>query len=288
MKSLFESDELKESTSFMVEYAGRLTILFPQLEWDLKKAGYSIEPPEFLSLVIYLSVLSLVLLTVIIGVPLLVLVGVDKLYITLVSALFLSSAVFLYLMLLPKTMIKKRARDIDKDLEYMLKDIRIQLSSGVPLFDTLVNASHGKYGQCSEIAQGIVEEVESGKSMVDVLDKVGLWSPSDHLRNVLWQIVNAVKSGSDINRVLEAISQDIRIEKENRIKSYAQELNMWGLVYMMFAIVAPSMGVTLLLILSSFMGMSLVTERLFWFILAGLILFQVFFITYVRSRRPDI
>ncbi len=59
MKSLFESDELKESTNFMVEYAGRLTILFPQLEWDLKKAGYSIEPPEFLSLVIYLSVLLL-------------------------------------------------------------------------------------------------------------------------------------------------------------------------------------------------------------------------------------
>jgi len=100
--------------------------------------------------------------------------------------------------------------------------------------------------------------------------------------------VNAVKSGSDIKRVLDAIAQDIRIEKENMIKSYAQELNLWGLVYMMVAIVAPSMGVTLLLILSSFIGGSFVNEKLFWMILVGLILFQTFFITYVRNRRPNI
>jgi len=288
MTSIFESEKLKESSSFLNDYTVKLTLLFPDLEWNLKKSGQELSAPQFLSAVIYASLFTLLILIVIIGVPLVALVGTEKLYITLISTLLLTSAVFLYLLFMPKAIIRKRSREIDKHLEYMLKDIRIQLSSGVPLFDTLVNVSRGKYGQCSEITEAIVEEVESGSSMVEVLDRVGLWSPSDHLRNVLWQIVNAVKSGSDIKRVLDAIAQDIRIEKENKIKAYGQELNLWGLIYMMLAIVAPSMGVTLVIILSSFIGTGFVTERLFWLILVGLIVFQSLFITYVKSRRPDI
>ena len=148
MASVFESEKIRESTRFINPYAGKLSILFPQLEWDLKKAGYDMDAPQFLSVVIYTSFLSLVLLVLSIGTPLLLLIGPQKLYITLASSLFLSSAVFLYLLFMPKAQITKRSRDIDKDLEYMLKDIRIQLSSGVPLFDTLVNVSHGRYGQC--------------------------------------------------------------------------------------------------------------------------------------------
>jgi flagellar protein FlaJ len=182
----------------------------------------------------------------------------------------------------------KRAVLIDMDLEFMLKDMEIQLSSGIPLFDTLVNIARGEYGECSRICEGIIQEVEQGKSMTDVLDDVGMWSPSEYLRKTLWQIVNALKSGSDIANSLDVISNDIRLEKENKIKSYGKELNLYGLIYLMMGIIIPSMGVTLLVILSSFMGKGIITQSIFYIILGAIIFFQTMFILFVRSKRPAI
>jgi len=69
---------------------------------------------------------------------------------------------------------------------------------------------------------------------------------------------------------------------------YGQELNLWGLIYMMAVIVAPSMGVTLLVILSSFVGSTAINERLFWVILFGVVLFQMVLISIIRNKRPDV
>ncbi|MFH1835722.1 MAG: type II secretion system F family protein [Methanobacteriota archaeon] len=288
MASIFKSKTARETAKPFEEPAKRLVLLFPDLEWDLKRAGYNIDTTQFLSIVMYLTLVSFIICVVMIIVPLVTVKGSDQFYIALLFSIFITFVMFLYLLFIPKMEISKRGRLIDGDLEYMLKDMEIQLSSGVPLFDTLVNVGRGKYGECSRIADEIVQEVEAGKSITDVLDGVGLWSPSDYLRNVLWQIVNTVRSGSDIKRSLAAISADLRIEKENKIKAYAQELNMWGLLYMLGAIILPSMGVTLLVILSSFIGGGIITETLFWLILVGLIFFQMIFISFVKGKRPTV
>lgn len=288
MASIFKSRIARETAKPFEEPAKRLILLFPDLEWDLKRAGYSINTIQFLSIILYLTLMTFIGCAFVIITPLVVFKGTDQFYISILFSIFITFVMFLYLLFVPKLEISKRGRLIDRDLEYMLKDMEIQLSSGVPLFDTLVNVGRGKYGECSVISDQIVQEVESGKSITDVLDGVGLWSPSDYLRNVLWQIVNTVRSGSDIKLALNAISQDLRIDKENKIKAYAQELNMWGLIYMIGAIILPSMGVTLLVILSSFVGGGMINESLFWLILGGLIVFQVVFISFVKGKRPSV
>ena len=108
------------------------------------------------------------------------------------------------------------------------------------------------------------------------------------MRRSLWQIANAMQTGSDIKLALVAISNDIRQEKENKIKIYGQELSLLGLVYMMIVIVAPSMGVTLLLILSSFLGGAMINMTIFWGVLAGVCMFQLVFVSIIRSKRPNI
>ena len=159
------------------------------------------------------------------------------------------------------------------------------------MFDIFVNVANGGYGECSVICSNIVQEVQSGKAIVDVLDEAGLLSSSEYMRRVFWQIVNALKTGSNVGIALKMISNEIREEKENRITSYSQELGLWSLVYMIFVIVLPSMGVTLLLILSSFLGgnsETAITESIFWVILAGIIFFQFIFISIIRNKRPDV
>jgi pilus assembly protein TadC len=268
--------------------AKSLEHLFPQLEWELKRAGINVEPSQFLAVALYVPASAFLAGLIISVVPLVINGSLYQFYLGVAVSVCLALLVMFYLFMIPSTSIKRRTILIDRDLEYMLKDVQIQLNSGIPLFDTLVNVSRGGYGECSRIADGVVQEVQSGRSMGDVLEDVGMWSPSEYLRKSLWQIVNALKAGSDVVLALSAISNDIRLEKEDRIRSYSKELNLWGLIFMMGGVILPSMGVTLLVILSSFMGGAVINETLFWLILIGLILFHIIFITFVKEKRPII
>jgi len=57
---------------------------------------------------------------------------------------------------------------------------------------------------------------------------------------------------------------------------------------MMFVIIAPSMGVTLIVVLSSFVGGTYINESLFWAILILVGLVQIVFITFLKEKRPNI
>jgi len=166
--------------------------------------------------------------------------------------------------------------------------MEIQLTAGIPLFDIFVNVGSGGYGECSVVCNDIVQEVRGGKSIVNVLDEFGMLSASEYMRRVFWQMVNALRTGSNVGIAIKMISNEIREEKENRITSYSQELSLWSLIYMIAVIVLPSMGVTLVLILSSFLGGATITETIFWVILIFIIFVQLIFISIIRSKRPDI
>jgi len=103
---------------------------------------------------------------------------------------------FAYVFFIPNLKISKTGRGIDKNLEYMLKDMEIQLTAGIPLFDIFVNVGSGGYGECSVVCNDIVQEVRGGKSIVNVLDEFGMLSASEYMRRVFWQMVNALRTGS--------------------------------------------------------------------------------------------
>lgn len=286
MPSIFESGRIGTSASPLKPAAQQLSILFPNLEWNLKKAGYETDAIGYLAIAIFLTVGVVVLSLILTTTPLIIQQKISETYTGILISGIIGMLTFTYFMLIPRMRIIKRAKLIDKNLEYMLRDMQIQLTAGTPLFDTLSNIAKGGYGECSIICENMIKEVQSGRSITRVLDEYGMLSPSEYLRRALWQIVNAVKTGSNVTLALKAISTDIRVEKENRIKIYGQELNLWGLIYMMVIIIMPSMGVTLLIILSSFLGGKIINPELFYIILIAVALFQMTFISIIRSKRP--
>ncbi len=288
MGSIFESERVRNSARPLRPAAQRLLLMFPNMEWELKKAGYAVDAVQYLAIAIFISIVVFIVSITFITTPLLLRAKYAESSGSIGVVAIITVISFIYVMLIPRFKILRRGHLIDKNLEYMLKDMQIQLTAGIPLFDTLVNIAKGGYGECSKMMNEIIQDVQSGKSIIGVLDDFGMLSPSEYMRRVLWQIVNAVKTGSNVVIALKAISNDIQLEKENRIKIYGQELNLWALIYMMSVIVAPSMGVTLLVILSSFIGGKMINESLFWVILFGVILFQIVFVSIIRSKRPDI
>ncbi len=287
MASVFESKGIKRASKPFQGIAQSLCKFFPNLEWDLEKAGQTLDPISYLSAILYMTTATLIVSSVAIALPSIILDDFDLMF-NVGIPVGLSILIFFYFFLTPKMKIGRRERLIDKDLGYMLKDIEIQTSAGIPLFDTIVNVSTGGYGECSKIATEIVHDVQSGKSMVDALDAAGMITPSAYMRRVMWQLVNALRTGGRVISALNAISTDLKMQRRAKIKEYGQTLNMMSMIYMMAGLVIPSMGVTLLVILSGFMGSGMITKELFMLILAFLVFFQFMFINLVRSSRPNI
>lgn len=286
--SPFGSEKLQESAKFLSPHAKRLLLVFPEMEWNLKRAGYNMNAAEYMAVVLFLSLSALVGTLLLATTPVFLLSVKFNPYIAVGLPVVVALAVFFYFLMMPKAVVTKQSKLIDKDLEYMLKDMQIQMTAGVPLFNTLANIAAGGYGACSKLVNEIVQEVESGSSMRDVLNNYGILSPSEYMRRTLWQIANSMQTGSDIKIALAALSNDIRQEKENKIKIYGQELSLLGLIYMIVAIVLPSMGITLLVVLSSFLTGVAITIDVLWIALFAIAVFQMFFISIIRSRRPDV
>jgi len=288
MSSPFDSEKLQDTARVLSQPAKRLLLVFPELEWDLKRSGYEIGAVGYMAIVLFITITTFMITTLIITTPVFIAQTGTNAYVAIGIPIIVTLFAFFYFLFMPRLTVMRESRLIDKDLEYMLKDMQIQLTAGVPLFNILANIAAGGYGACSKLMNEIVQEVESGGSMRDVLNNYGMLSPSEYMRRALWQIANAMQTGSDIKTALVALSNDIRQEKENKIKVYGQELSLWGLIYMMAVIVAPSMGVTLLVVLSSFVGGTTINMDLFWGVLFGVVAFQLIFISVIRSKRPDI
>ena len=102
----------------------------------------------------------------------------------------------------------------------------------------------------------------------------------------IWQIVNALKSGSDIGQTLKQIVNDLAVEQRVAIKKYGSELNPLALFYMMLVVIFPTLGIVFILILFSFVSVAIDIHVILMGVLAFLLIFQIMFIGMIKSKRP--
>jgi pilus assembly protein TadC len=162
----------------------------------------------------------------------------------------------------------------------------IELKSGVSLFEAMKSVTVG-YGEVSREFKEITDHVEGGVPEIVALNDASARNPSFKFRRAIWQISNALSVGSDVTVGLQDMINDLTKEKLDDIKRYGQELNPWTMVYMMAAVIVPSLGMSMLSILLSFLNVP-IPKILYPGVVFYLILFQIFFISFVRSRRPVI
>jgi len=186
----------------------------------------------------------------------------------------------------PKIKAKRISRELEKDLPYALRHMLIEVRSGISLYESMVSVSED-YGEASEEFERIVRDINGGKAQVKALEDSIVRNPSTQYRRAMWQMINALKSGTDVSNTLETLVDSMVKQQKLEVKRYGKELNPYVLVYLMIAVIVPSLGVTFLIVLSTFTGVGL-DQFAFFQILGGLILFQVFFLNFVKSKRPDV
>ncbi|MEM5782048.1 MAG: type II secretion system F family protein [Candidatus Aenigmatarchaeota archaeon] len=256
----------------------------PSLKLDLFQAEIPLHPKVYASIVALTTTFYFFVMT-----PIIFLVGLiargkpDFLLPIAIGGVF-SLFVFSYLMRYPKFVAIRRIKKLEKDLLNALQHILIEIKSGVPLFNAMIGVTEG-YGEVSEEFKIIVKEINAGIAEIKALERASLRNPSLHFRRSLWQITNAMKAGSDVASALEAIVDTLTQEQIIAIRRYGQELSPFTLMYMLIAVIMPTLGITFLIILSSFAGLK-IPEFLFPLIILVLAMFQYFYMGIIKTKRP--
>ena len=208
-------------------------------------------------------------------------------------ALVLPVSIFLYAMVLPHWLITTRTRRIEKNLLFATRHLMIQTTAGVPLFDAIVSVSEEygdeklDYGEISKEFKKIVAEVRTGKDLTEAFEKSASDNASLYYRKVIWQLANANRAGSNIGNVLKNLVEYLSAEQRILIQDYGSQLNPLALFYMIICIIAPTMGLIFIMVTSSFVKVRL-TEWTFVGVLLTLIIVQIMFMGFIKSRRPRV
>jgi len=181
--------------------------------------------------------------------------------------------------------IRKRAKAIDKEVLFAGRFLLIKLNSGKPLLNAIEEASKG-FGAATDYFKEIMREIELGTPLETALERGTEYCPSENLKKILFQITNALKIGVDVTNFLQAILDEISEQQLTAILRYGKKLSSLTMFYMLVAIVVPSLGMTLLIVVASLISLpmdmgSFVVITFFLFIL------QYIFITMFKSARPN-
>jgi pilus assembly protein TadC len=258
----------------------------PSLKLDLFQAEIDMLPKVYASIVALTTIFYFSVMTPVIFLVGLLAKGEPDFFLPLAIGSIFSIFVFSYLMRYPKFVALRRIKKLDKDLLDSLQHVLIEIKSGVPLFNSLIGITEG-YGEVSDEFKIVVKEINAGIPEIKALERASLRNPSLHFRRSLWQIINAMKAGSNVASALESIVDTLTQEQIIGIRKYGQELGPFTLMYMLIAVIMPTLGITFLIILSSFAGITF-PDTMFPLILLVLGIFQYFYMGIIKTKRPPL
>ncbi len=281
-------EKAQEASKHLLNWGEFFSNMFPGLAFELEQSEFRFEPREWVALALftalfYFSILFTALFVVLVAIRIEL---TRMMLVTLGASSVIGLVGFMYVIFYPKLYVNRKVNQIEKNLPYALHHLLIEVRSGVPLFNALVSISQSKYGLLSEEMKRAVEDISTGKSEIATLETLARRNPSLYFRRVMWQIVNSLKSGADIGNTMKQIVDNLAEEQRVAIKKYGSQLNPLTLMYMIFAVIFPTLGITFLLMISSFVGIGIDLQLVLIGIILFLVMFQFMIIGLIKSKRP--
>lgn len=270
--------------------AARKTLpMFPFLGMDLRQAGYKESSDRYMAMCMFASLMFFIFSGVFMLIILLAAKVENPLPVSALISLIFSFFVFIQQILYPKMLLRKRVRAIERNLMPALQNILIQLNSGVPVFNILVNISAGNYGDLSGEFEKAVKEINAGMSQIEALEQMGSNNPSMLFRRAIWQLANGMKAGADMGAVMGEIINALNEQQVIQIQNYGAQLSPLAMFYMLMAVIVPSLSVTFIIVIASFISLAPeMVKMIFWGLLAIVIFMQMMFLGIIKSRRPNL
>ena len=262
----------------------RISKASPELKMKLKEAGMEDRPEDFIKKTFLSAFYMTTGLVVTLFLILAKLNSFNVFFLLAIPIVFI--IMFFYMIKLPDMKILKKEREVGKEIVFATRFIIIELESGVPLYNAMVNVSKN-FDIIGRYFNEITNKVDLGTSMEDALNEAVELIPSNDFRKVLWQIINSMRTGSNVAKALYSVVDQVTKDQINEVNRYGKKLSPLAMFYLIIAVILPSLGMTMVVILSSFIKFELSLTILIVF--AGFLGFMQFmFISLVKFSRPAI
>ena len=269
--------------------ANKIKSLFPFLEMNLKQSKSEYNSVQYISMSLISTLINFILLSTIIFLTLFYLQTKNPVSITILVSFPVTIFILANQILFPKIYASNKIKDIEKNLLLALRAILIHLSSGISLYEVLVYISNGPYGELSKEFKSIVKKINSSTPAVTAIEESAANNPSIYYRRALWQLSNGLKAGGDITLILKEIIDSLSREQAIQIENYGSQLNPLAMFYMLVAVIMPSLSITLLVVLSSFiLSTGSILKLIFFGMYLIVLFFQIIFMGLLRTRRPNL
>ena len=255
----------------------------------LKDAGVDITQRQYLSICYQYLIINFIILSVLIIILLLIL----QLKLSILYGLGISFMISIFILFnqinYPKLFSMNKARNVEKNLLAVLQDMLVQINSGVPLFEIMVNIASSRYGEVSETFKKIIKEINAGTPQIDAIEKYGRITNSKYFKRVLLQMSNGIRAGSEMSIIIKDGIRSLANEQTIQIQNYGGRLNPSIMFYMLIAVILPSLGITFMIIIASLLNLSKGLVQLIFFTIMGFVVFmQIMFLGVIKSRRPSL
>jgi len=259
----------------------------PSLETELKQAELDFDKGTYGAIIALLFVFYFIFATFITFIFVQKLSPENILIAPPLMGLLFAGLTAMQLIFYPKILLKKKIRNVERNLVFALRTLLVEIKSGVTLFDAINIIAQGDNGQVSNEFKKAVEKIETGSFQNDALEEMGDNNPSLYFRRTIWQLVNGLKAGSDVSVIIKSLVDDLSKEKSNQVKKYGNSLKLLSLLYMMLGAIIPALGLTFLIILSTFPQIA-ITETVFWGMLGFIVVSQFMYLGIIKSARPTL
>ena len=262
----------------------RIAAGFPDLRYNLKIVQAEYEPAGYVVLSLTSGLVAAVALYMLMY--FLFLSQEIEMSLTVIMPSFAAFAlVMFYYVRWPGLQMGKRAEAVERELTYAMRELLTAMNAGSSLFEAMRMVAGAGHGKISEEFDITVRDINAGVAAEEALERMALRTESQFLKKMLWQMIGVLKSGASMHGALESMQESVQNYQDNQVMKYTQEMNLWILIYLVVGIAVPSLGVTMLVVLSIFSG-AIFNEYALGVLLLAAFVSEAILIKYMKVRRP--
>jgi pilus assembly protein TadC len=166
----------------------------------------------------------------------------NLLFITLMPFVFAFGAwlfATIILLMIPKQRAISRGNAVSIELPFALRHMSTELKAGIGLYKTIQAIASNDYGVLSEEFARTINEIEEGADTGVALKHLALRTQSRPLKTAVNHILRAMRVGGNLSDVMSNIAKDVSDELKNKIRTFAQKMNFFSVIFIFLGIVLP-------------------------------------------------
>lgn len=264
---------------------------FQDLRPQLSKADINVSLPEYVSMMIFTSLLGSIFTIFVLGSILVIDTGISGFIYSLALAMVVGVGTSVLFYLYPEIMIRRRATQIKNKLPFATMYLSTLAGTGtsVPkLFHVLSDVE--EYGEVTKEAQKITRDIETfNMDANQALRRAAERTPSREFKELMWGINHINTSGGSLRSFLQERADRLMDDYRREVERFADQLSMLVEMYITVVIVGSIIFTSMSVVMSAF-GTSMTPQAIVTIqvmsVFLGLPIISAMFILLVSGLAP--